>query len=174
MTEDAKSPSPGDRVVTLESGREVSVGPLQWSVFEPLVQSVFQSTARTLNELAAVSGGMDSRTMGGAFFALLGDADRQSIFSSPRAISWLVHGTVRSPTVALNKDGQPDLSGWSMDEITEMLKTIHELNDFARIGNRLKNYWLPVSRDLTGALAGSGGDAESPETPAEGETGTSS
>jgi hypothetical protein len=173
MNEDAKSPAPGDRTVTLSTGREVKVGPLQWSVFEPLVQSVFQSTARTLQELAASVDGIDGRTLGGAFFALLGDADRQSIFSSPRAIAWLVAGTVREPEVALGADGQPDLSGWSLDEVTELLPTILKLNDFARIGSRLKNSWLPVSRDLTGALAGND-EPDEGASPAGSATGTSS
>lgn len=136
------------------SGREVTVGPLKWDAFEPLMGEAFKIFVERVKDLGEASS--SPQFLVNALYSILGNPRRWMQVASTRIARWLAWGVMYGDDAPkLGKDGTPDLSDWSAEEVAELLDVASELTDFKVLSERLKNSLGPITNDLVNqALVG--------------------
>ena len=150
--------------ITLQSGREVEIGPLKWMAFEPLMGEVFKVYMDRLKDVGAVSQG--PQFMVAAVYAMLGEPQRWMHCAATTIASWLAWGSIYDPKIDIML-GKPDLSDFTAAEVAEVMQHAARLNDFKAIAEQLKNSLGPVADDIAGLSMTGQQTSQNDEEPSE-------
>ena len=152
----------------LGSGRKVTIGPLRWVAFEPLIAEVFKIYVARLKDLG--NAGHGPQFMVSAVYAMLGEPQRWMHVASTTIASWITWGSIYKdgdkdytdgkilPPVL--EDSRPDMRSWSAEDVAEVMEVSASLTDFPVISARLKNSLGPVADDIAGLSMTGRGDSK--------------